>query len=127
MNSKLLMTLSALFMAGLGIVATFAPAEILGHYGLNQGVIGAVFVQVAGALYVGFAILNWTARANLIGGIYSRPVALGNFVHFTVAALALLKVVARFTSAGEIIAGAILYSVFAVGFGFVVFTSPRAQ
>ena len=114
-------------MAGLGIAASFAPAEILGHYGFNQSPIGAVLVQLGGALYFGFAILNWTARENLIGGIYSRPVALGNFVHFTVAALALLKVVARSTFAGEVIAGATLYSVFALAFGFVVFTHPRAR
>jgi hypothetical protein len=35
-------------------------------------------------------MLNWMARANRIGGIYSRPVAMGNFLHFTMGALVLL-------------------------------------
>ena len=31
------------------------------------------------------------SRANIIDGIYARPLALGNFLHCTVAAFALVK------------------------------------
>jgi hypothetical protein len=128
MHTKLLMSLSALFMAILGFAATFAPQEILGHYGLSRGGPAVLLAQVAGALYLGFAVLNWTARANLIGGIYSHPVALGNFVHFGVVAIALLKVVAGGALRnGEIIVGATIYSAFAVWFGVVVFTHPGSK
>jgi hypothetical protein len=125
MQTKLLMTLSALFMGVLGLAASFGPLEILGHYGFSGGGPDVLIIQVAGALYLGFAILNWTARANLIGGIYSRPVALGNFMHFAVVAVVLLKAV----TAGfrEILVAAIIYSVFAVWFGLVVFTHPRSK
>ena len=73
-------------------------------------------------------MLNWMARHNLIGGVYSRPVAMGNMFHFVVAALALLKAVfggsARST---EVMAATLVYCVFAVWFGVVVFTHPLAK
>src|SRR5204862_7388254 len=33
------------------------------------------------ALYLGFAVLNWMGCVVLFGGIYGRPVALGNLCH----------------------------------------------
>jgi hypothetical protein len=34
------------------------------------------------ALYFSFALMNWTAKDSASGGIYARPVSLGNFAHF---------------------------------------------
>jgi hypothetical protein len=125
MKPKLLMSLSALFMAVLGAGASFAPQEILGHYGFPGSGPSVLCAQVVGALYLGFAILNWTARANLIGGIYSRPVALGNFTHFAVLAIAVLKVVAVTSlRSREIVVASAIYLFFAVWFGLVLFTHP---
>ncbi len=83
-----------------------------------------LLLQVAGALYLGFAILNWMAKDNLIGGIYSRPVALGNFLHFFMVAMALVKAFAAGTRGTAMIGAALVYAVFAVWFGLVVFGSP---
>ncbi len=128
MNTKLLMSLSAIFMAVLGITASFAPQEIVRHYGFNRDGLTVLPIQVAGALYLGFAILNWMARANLMGGIYSRPVALGNLVHFAVVAIALLKIMTGGLSrSGEIITGSIVYLTFSIWFGLVVCTHPRSK
>jgi hypothetical protein len=125
MKTKLLMSLSALFLAVLGLGASFGPLEILDHYGFSGGGPDVLILQVAGALYLGFAILNWMARATLIGGIYSRPVAVGNFMHFAVVALVLLK---AFTAGfRELLVASIIYSVFAVWFGLVVFTNPSTR
>lgn len=70
MRTKILLTSSAIFMAVLGMLSTFMPQEILEYYGSYRE--GEKFVvpvvQIAGALYLGFAILNWTARSSLIGG-----------------------------------------------------------
>lgn len=124
MNTKLLMSLSALFMAGLGIVASFLPQEIAAHFGTRPDVHVVLVIQIGGALYLAFAILNWMAKAVLIGGIYSRPVALGNFLHFAVVAIILLKALAGGYRANEIIAGAAIYSLFGVWFGLVLFANP---
>ncbi|QMV42029.1 hypothetical protein [Cohnella cholangitidis] len=126
MRTKILLTSSAIFMAVLGMLSTFMPQEILEYYGSYRE--GEKFVvpavQIAGALYLGFAILNWTARASLIGGIYNRPIALGNFLHFAMIALVLLKEL-KSNHGVEIVAGALIYSAFAVWFGLVLFARAR--
>jgi hypothetical protein len=124
MKTKALMTLSAIFMALLGIAASFLPQEILSYFGADPHGLGTLLIQMSGALYLGFAILNWMARDNLIGGVYSRPVALGNFVHFVVVAITLLKALPGDATA-PILAGAAVYTIFAVWFGLVVFTHPK--
>ena len=83
------MTASALVMGALGLAATFLPQEIAAYLGASTTL--PLLIQILGALYLGFAMLNWMARTSLIGGIYSRPVASGNLVHFVVGALALAK------------------------------------
>jgi hypothetical protein len=124
MNTKLLMSLSALFMAGLGVVASFMPQEIAAHFGLRPDSHVVLIIQIGGALYLGFAILNWMAKAVLIGGVYSRPVALGNFLHFAVGAVILLKALVGGLRANEIMIGAAIYSLFGAWFGLVLFTQP---
>ena len=127
MKTKALMSLSAILMAVLGIGTSFLPQEILSYSGADPRDLGVLLVQVIGALYLGFAMLNWMARANLIGGVYSRPVAMGNFLHFAVVAVALLKALLGGMSAAILLVGAVIYSVFAVWFGLVVFTHPAKR
>ena len=91
MSTRLLMILSALVLAALGLAASFVPREILMFVGARPDPLPGLLVQITGALYLGFAMLNWMARGSLIGGIYGRPVAFGNFMHFTVVALAMLR------------------------------------
>lgn len=124
MNTRMLMSLSALFMAILGVFASFLPQEILAYSGSKPAGLGVLLIQICGAMYMGFAIVNWMARANIIGGIYSRPVALGNFFHFAVAGIVLLKALIAGQRTTEIVAGAVAYSVFAIWFGLVLFTHP---
>lgn len=125
MNTKVLMNLSAAWMVLVGIVASFMPQELLVHFRADGKGIGPVLVQVLGAAYLGFAMLNWMARENLIGGIYSRPVAMGNFVHFVVAALALVKFISRTPAdRGLLLVFTLVYAIFALCFGRVVFTHP---
>jgi hypothetical protein len=127
MKTKALMILSAILMASGGIAASFLPQEILSYSGADARGLEVLLIQVTGALYLGFAILNWMARDNLIGGVYSRPVAMGNFLHFAVVAVTLLKAFLGGTRAGSILAGAVVYSIFAIWFGLVVFTHPAQR
>lgn len=123
MNTKLLMTITAIILGAIGIVLTFVPLEVSNLLNFTEPI--AIVFQVLGALYFGFAMLNWTAKANLIGGIYSRPVAIGNFTHFLIGGLALIKLVLHNTNATYIWACAIMYLIFALLFGYVLFTNPR--
>ncbi|MBL7980346.1 MAG: hypothetical protein JNL52_00915 [Flavobacteriales bacterium] len=88
MNSRSLLTSSALFLALVGLALTFAPAEVLGTTNEQYTVIG----QLLGAALCGAACINWMARSAPMGGIYGRPLASGNLVHFLVGGLALVKV-----------------------------------
>ena len=100
------------------------PKEILAYAGAWDEGFEVFLVQVLGALYLGFAMLNWMARINLIGGIYSRPVAMGNFMHFVVVAATLVKAVFAGFHSFEMIAAVAIYVIFALWFGAVIFTHP---
>ena len=118
------MRASSIFMGALGVSAIFAPQEIVAYAGGQSSVVSNLVIQIAGALYFGFALMNWMAQANLIGGIYSRPVAMGNFAHFLAAALALLKAVLAGEHSTAVIVSAAAYTAFAVLFAFVLFGNP---
>ncbi len=120
-NTRVLMVSSALFMGVLGIIATFLPQEIFTYNNIEPAAITVTIVKITGALYLGFAVLNWMARGNVIGGIYSRPVAMGNFLHFMVIAIMLIKQLVSGEVTTAMLAGSIFYSIFALCFGYILF------
>ena len=124
LNAKVLMTLSALVMGLAGMTFSFLPDEILSYLSPTTGTSSeALIFQILGALYFAFSMVNWTAKANLIGGIYGRPIAIGNLCHFTMGALALIK--GYFSSHDIVIlASSAIYSVFAILFTIVFFRHP---
>ncbi|HEX4936672.1 MAG TPA: hypothetical protein VFV33_26000 [Gemmatimonadaceae bacterium] len=124
MNTKLLLSVSALVMGAAGIAGLFMPEELLRWTGTDSGAIARTLVQVLAALYFAFAMVNWTARGSLIGGIYNRPVALGNLTHFVIGALTLVQ--AAVSGDGAVVTLAVVYAVFAVAFSVVFFRSPVA-
>ena len=124
MNTKFLMTISAIILGVTGIILTFIPQEVSRYLNLTEST--PILFQILGALYFGFAMLNWTTKANLIGGIYSRPFAIGNFTHFLIGGLALIKLVLHDTKRTCIWTCAILYLIFALLFGYVLFTNPSS-
>jgi len=118
------MTISAAAMALTGLILQFFPQETLGYLGLTSDGATPLLLQITGALYLGFAMTNWMAKAVLIGGIYARPLAIGNFAHFTIAALALVKYALTAETSALIWIPTAGYSIFAVLFGIVFMTHP---
>ena len=118
------MAASALFMGCLGVAASFLPQEILTWIGAPSRGALPLLVQLGGALYVGFAMVNWMAKANLLGGIYNRAVAMGNFAHFFIGATVLIKGLLAGQRVPAVWIGGAAYSVFAVWFTIVAFGSP---
>ncbi len=125
MQTRALMMSSAGLMLLLGLAMTFAPAELLADSDSQAHGAEILFIQAAGALYLGFAVVNWMAKDNLIGGIYSRPVALGNFIHFLTLGMALLKAAFASRHPAALLVAAV-YSSFAIWFGRVTFTTPAS-
>ena len=125
MKTKLLMTSSAVFFGIIGILLSFLPNEIAEYLSVEPTIITILFLQILGALYLGFGILNWTAKGTLIGGIYNRPITLGNLMHFVVGAITLVKVISNIQTHTEIIIFlTVFYVIFALLFAYVFKTNP---
>lgn len=122
--ARVLMSFTAVILAMLGLAASFGPDVLLARVGEPITPMLVLIVQVAGALYLAFAMLDWMARDNLIGGIYSRPVAIGNLVHFMVAGLAMVKAIADTPALRMLWPLALLYAALALCFGVVLFRHP---
>lgn len=121
MNTKLLMTISGLALGLSGLFALFAPDILLETLGASATTPLSIPVQLMGALYFAFALVNWTAKDSAIGGIYARPVSLGNFSHFFVGALILIKYFLSNTYNLVVLLIMMAYILFAIAFYWLVF------
>ena len=64
-------------------------------------------------------------KGSLIGGIYNRPIALGNLLHFVVGSIELVKVISNIETHREIIIFlTALYIIFGVLFAYVLKNNP---
>ena len=125
MNTKIVMTSSALFYAIIGVLLSFLPNEIAGYLNVESNIITILFLNITSALYFGFGILNWMAKGTLIGGIYNKPIAIGNLMHFGVGAIALIKVVSNIKTHSEIVISlTVVYIIFAILFVYIFRTNP---
>ena len=124
MNTRLLLGSSAVVMGIAGIAVSFLPQELLGRLGVVPTTGVVVLVQLFGALLFAFAMVNWTAKGSPMGGIYGRPIALGNLTHFMIGALALLRSAMNGASDPIIIGAGAIYIGFAISFGLAFFRSP---
>ena len=122
--TRALMSASAIVLGLCGLAGTFAPDLLLAWIGAAPAPPLLLLVQLLGALYLGFAALNWMARDNLIGGVYSRPVAIGNLAHFVIGGLPMLKLLLRAGGGSGLWALAAAYLLLAVGFSVVLFRHP---
>lgn len=122
------MILSALLLALIGLAFTFFGAELAVFTGTGLSVTFQLFLQIMGALFFGFAMLNWMAKANVMGGIYNRPIAIANFAHFFIGGMALAKTVVQHPGVSYAVwALAILYALFALLFGVILFRNPTKK
>jgi len=125
MKTKLLMISSALFCSIIGILLSFLPNEIAEYLSVEPTIITILFLKILSALYLGFGILNWMAKGTLIGGIYNRPIAIGNFMHFAVGAITLIKEIPNIQTHSEIIIFlTVFYLIFTLLFAYVFMTNP---
>lgn len=125
MNTKLIMTVAAVFLAAMGFALSFAADEIIKVLGGTPTETQMLCLQLLGAMYYAFALLNWMAKGAIIGGIYNRPVAIGNFTHFVMGSIVLTRaVLINDTMPASIAVLAGLYVVLAVLFAFITFRHP---
>ena len=114
------MTASSVVLGLAGLSAAFAPQELLAALGVPLTNTLPALIQLMGALYFSCALMNWTARGSVIGGIYSRPISIGNFAHFFVGTIVLVKELSNGANVFVLVALGV-YAVFAILFWWLVF------
>ena len=125
MNTKILMTTSAILLGVMGIIFSFFPDDIIAYLNNDANLISILFLQILSSLYLGFGILNWMAKGSIIGGIYNKPIAIGNMMHFGIGAIAMLKIIFKIQAHTEIIISlTVIYSMLALSFAYVFMNNP---
>jgi hypothetical protein len=90
-NTRYLMIFSAAWLLILALAVSFAGVELLEAMGMAVTPAATPLLKLLGAALLGFAMMNWMAKGTMIGGIYARPLAAGNFLYFAIATLSLVK------------------------------------
>ncbi|MCK6607649.1 MAG: hypothetical protein L6Q46_05005 [Flavobacterium sp.] len=91
MARKIIMLLSSVTLGISGIILSFALNLLLNLLNIRISDNVMTLIQILGALYFSFGVLNWMAKSSLVGGIYNRPIVLANLAHHFIGGLALLK------------------------------------
>ena len=126
MNTKLLMTVSSVLLLAAGIAITFLPQEILAQFSAQPNQELTLTLQILGAFYFAFGMVNWLAKESLLGGIYGRPIVVGNVTHFLIGALALIKGIMLH---GNVLlwSAAVVYTLFAAAFTITMYSHPKPK
>jgi hypothetical protein len=124
MNTKLLMSSSAIVMGLVGIALSFAPDDILKALNIEPIIALRLMLQLLGALYLAFAMVNWMTKSTLIGGIFAKPISMGNGAHFFIGAMALLKAATKTSGMPLFWVAFAVYSLYAICFLKVAFAPP---
>ena len=124
MNTKLLMAANALVLGLMGVGLSFLPEEIATTIDLKSD---TIILQLVGALYLGFALLNWMNKEKILGGIYGRPIVMANFAHFLIGGMALIKLTLNGSGSTALHLLTIIYAVFGTAFAIKAFTHPKLK
>ena len=124
-TSKIVLGSSAILLATSGLALTFFPDELADSINLPEDASVKLLVQTIGAMYFGFAMLNWMSRRSLIGGIYNRPIAIANMTHFMMVGITLTKLMLSKALPQSFWWVTLIYVVYALIFGWLLFTTPN--
>ncbi|WP_304516702.1 hypothetical protein [Cecembia rubra] len=121
--SYITMAFSAAILVILGMVYSFFPQEILSELVQEPTPILVLVLQLLGAVYIGFGVMNWMLKNIKIGGIYARPLTLGNFAHFFIGGLSIVRlVIEEEASSFYVFIFLVIYVVFAGMFARLIFS-----
>jgi len=116
--ARKLMVASGVVHGIVGVLLIFIPEELLLWTDGNAGDVATLAVSITGAAILGIGMLNYVGRSAIHGGIYGKPILMGNLIFHTVAAISLIKFSLGATGNLMICAAlaGILYLIFAAGF-----------
>jgi hypothetical protein len=123
------MALSAALLGAVGGALLFAPLDTAPWLALGSARDNEATLQLLGSALFAFAMMDWQGRSAIYGGIYGRPIAMGNLFVAVFLALGLGQAqLARPlpspvpTAPGWIVS--VLFVGLAVAFGGVLFNRP---
>lgn len=122
--SNIALTIAALLLGVLGVVLSFLPQELFQLFNEPTGTFGILSVKLLGLCMIGLSAINWMSKDRLIGGIYNRPLALANTLHFCIGAVILIKTL-MVTFYWSLFILSFFYAVFGVAFFKIMFTTPK--
>lgn len=88
--ARKILAASSLLLAVLGGGLLFFPDAGADILSLSEGSARSPPLVAGGQL--GFAMLNWTGRGAVYGGVYGRPIVVGNFVNAVITSSMLLRI-----------------------------------
>lgn len=109
---------SAIGLGLLGLALIFAPQETAGWFGWH--VDHELPVALLGSALFGLALLNWMGRNAVYGGIYGRPILLGNAVHAFTGSMTLIRAVDT-TTPWPLWGLTAFFVAYALGYGWMLF------
>ena len=119
--------MSAAVLLVAGIALLFAPDMLLPRLVLGYPEAALWLGQLLGAAWLGMAILNWSNRSTLLGGIYGRPVVAANLAVYLVSALVLFRTVGRAGFSSVLWTLAAAAAVLAIAFAVLLFRGPLSR
>lgn len=97
MSSRTILTITSLLLFAVGGLAVFAADEVADLMDLEVSFETRIFAEFAGIGMLALAIQNWMSPGRPIGGVYARPLGLGNLLFFSTSALGIFSAAAPVT------------------------------
>lgn len=124
MFTRIVLLFTAIVNGALGLLISFFPEETLQTLAVETNGMSLLLMKILGAMFLGFAAINYFSKDSMIGGIFNRPLLIGNLLYHGVVAGQLTKYVLRHGMENQIIALTFIFYVI-LFLGFVkIFVSP---
>lgn len=127
-STKTLLVASTIFNGMVGLLTSFLPQELLQRNGLSPSPINILLVQLLSAFYLGIAMINYLSKDAIIGGIYNRPILMGNIAYHGITSVILVKyILSQDTFSTTFITLTVVYCALSLGFLKLFFVVPSKQ
>ncbi len=124
-NTQTLLLASTIFNGMMGLLTSFLPQEVLKITDLPTSPVNVLLLQILSAFYIGLAMINYMSKDAVIGGIYNRPILMGNIAYHSIASIALVKhALNQGMSSTTLITLTVVYCILSLGFLKLFFVDP---
>lgn len=126
---KLILTISSMIYLLFGLVISFLPQETGRIFGTaSQYGMDLLLMKVIGALFFGLGLINFMSRSSIIGGIYGRPITLGNVMVSLIISGQFVKFnISQDGVGGHLWVVAIIFILITLSFIYLFFKTPATE